>query len=343
MSTTTKRPIAVILGAGASADFGIPLGGGLYDKALSYLSDFETEWKEAFEKLILPDSNRMRAYFQGSEPYQTLFDNSFHDDGSASLNRISDLRALMEKAPVYSLDTLALENPEHVKICKFLTAYCLAETINPNLFEKIEGYNEPKEWDFLKRKINTNTTEGHIDNWLHLFVSMMRAAKRENPDTQYNFISFNYDGIAENVMKHLWSLPSDNLGPFEDTTSFFYPHGQLKWKSDARGITRLDISDFEEAILFAHNKEHKDGFPPAIKALEESEQVFSLGFNFAPENIASLDLLKASEKKSLVYQNFDKNEGLDNRIQKLKFSSTERFSGPIAAAITRGYLGDLPS
>ncbi len=308
------------------------------------LSDHKRNWKTALEKVSHPTTQAVLNYFQNAEPYTTLIKMCTDEQGRASLNPVEELETLMKKAPVYSLDTLALENAEHVKICKFLTAHILADKINRCLFKKdSNGYLQEKEWDFLMRKIPAAGSDGGVQNWLHLFVSMMRNAKRANPKTRYDFISFNYDGIAENVMRQLWSLPSDDLGPFEEAASFHYPHGRLQWVNKPGGPTRIAIDNYEECILFAHNKEHKEGFPAATEALQVASIIISIGFNFAPENVESLEMQKVVADKKLIYQNFDKNEGLDRRIESLPFTEVSRFHGPIAAGIMRGYLGELPS
>ena len=75
----------------------------------------------------------------------------------------------MKKAPAYSLDTLALENAEHVKMCKFLTAQILAEKINGCLVEKDpRGFLCWKEWDFLMRELSGDGGSSGNKNWLHL-------------------------------------------------------------------------------------------------------------------------------------------------------------------------------
>lgn len=346
-STKTKtpslvsRPTAVIIGAGASVDFGIPLGSELYDLAASSLKKCKREWEEAVNEKWISSTPALLAYFQGVQPFTELVKLSTNEEGGASLTLISRLLELMEMAPVYSLDTLALENPEYLKICKLLTAQIIADKVNSSLLSKRDGRIQPKEWEFAKRTIRIGGETKN--NWINLFVSMMRSAKRARPDTKFNFISFNYDGIVENVMRKLWALPSEDIGQFDDVARFCYPHGRLPWVTGTDNVTSLNSAEYESSILFAHNKEHKEGFPDAIAAIKASQDVISLGFHFAPENINSLSLSEIAKGKNLTYQNYAGNRGLDERISRLPFAYAKPFSGSIADAVVQGYCGELPS
>ncbi len=337
---------AIIIGAGASADFNLPLGDELYQKAAKTLEDFERRWKLITEKHFGIKTPEMRRYLSNNSTYMALFDLcTDNDSGRAHLHTIQNLRQIMALAPAVSLDTLALENPEYRSHCKLLTASILANAISGQL--KLD--TTTNDWAILNNRIpqkNSNLgaqTSGLRHNWIHLFASMMRNSISKNSGTHFSFISFNYDCIVEKVLEKVWNISSRNIGNLADLANFYYPHGKLSWSEKHDKSVTFDISSYENSILFAHNKEHKDGFPAAIDALNDAERVISLGFHFAPENVLSLNLKKAAEEKPVIYQNFANNEELDRRVHELPFNDHKSFSGTIADGLLQGRLGELPS
>jgi hypothetical protein len=336
----------VVIGAGASADFNLPLGGELFDEALSILKNHDAEWKNIFKKLPYPTLDTILNYFGGTEPYTTLIDLCTNEAGRCSIDPIRELASIMERAPVYSLDTLALENPEQIEFCKFLTAYIIINNMEGNLGTR----ENPGDWNYLQRKLTSfrnsgSETSSSTDlNWIHLFTSMMRNTLQKSPNDKFHFISFNYDGIVEQVVKKLWQLSTRDMVPVEKAVTFCYPHGRLHWIDKSNQLMRVTIEGYSQNILFAHNKENKDGFSAAQDAINNSDTIIALGFHFSPENLSSLDFYNLAKGKSVIYQNYDSNDGLRNRVKNTpSLADIKEFNGPIPNAILQGKLGELPS
>lgn len=328
------KQTTIILGAGASVDFGQPLGSALYDLALDKLKGFRSDYRIRDEADSFFDYGRVKSWCQQDPFRRALFDECGNDRGY-DFGPMFALIDLMEEAPAYSIDTLALEKPEHLNLCRTLVAQIIASSIKKQILQSDDG---SEVWNFSKRIIpGTSNT-----NWLHLFVSMMRNAIRRDADQRFSFISFNYDKIAETVMRRVWSLASQDMPGFDSFVEFTYPHGQIDWIID--GQMRSRFGGDASKIVFAHNKGDTGSFKEAREYLERADVIISLGFHFAPENIRSLfeedGTVVGAE---LIYQNYDSNMGLDRRVAELGFGANGRFTGRIADAIVQGQLGELPS
>lgn len=242
----------------------------------------------------------------------------------------------MTSAPAYSIDTLAMENPEYLGLCKAIVAELITAGVRKQIeLDEAEGREV---WGFEKRSIPVQA--GMASNWIHLLASMMRNSLQHDPTHRFKFVSFNYDRIAEMVLRRIWSLPSRQLGHFQDVIEFTYPHGKIAWNVDLGG--RSTLKPRESEIVFAHNKEDAQSFETAINFLDDADLIVALGFHFAPENVRSLSLARRAFGKRLIYQNYANNRGLDERVAKLGIVDPRKFGGPIADAIVQGELGELP-
>lgn len=325
----------VILGAGASADFGLPLGNGLYDTSLQTLQDFLGIWNREREKAFHWDVSTVKRVFS-KEPHSGLL-RCCDKNGNIDISPIKKLLSIMKEAPVYSIDTLALENPEYSGICQHLTSAIIIEKLR----EQIRQDHSGVQWDFAQRRLAAKSDSASSENWIHLFTAMMRNSVARDKDSRFLFISFNYDRIVQHTMSHIWRLSSRDIGPFEEIADFCYPHGQIGWTVDERSQSKFDY--LGEGIQFAHNKIDRSAFNRPTEWLNKANTVISLGFHFAPENIESLNIRSALKSGKLIYQNYDRNEGLDRRVAELGLPAFEKFDGPISKAILQGKLGLLPS
>ena len=327
-----------ILGAGASADFGFPLGGGLFGEVRSALAGFRSKYKAADSKRSFFYADHVRQWVQGNEFSEQLCRSCEKPDGGIDFSPVFKLIDMMEEAPAYTIDTLAMERPEFTEVCRVATAEVLINRIRSMITGERHA---PQKWAFCSRELKLLGGQQTQTNWMTLFVSAMRTLLRISTDEKFCFVSFNYDRIAENGMRRIWQNASNDLGSFDDHVEFTYPHGSVHWDVDDNGYSTFSVT--RSPIVFAHTKASQDSFDEAVKWLSSSQRVISLGFNFSPENTHSLQLKKSLKKVELVYQNYDQNPGLDRRVSALEVAKTRAFSGGIASAMLRGEIGELPT
>lgn len=333
---------AIILGAGASADFGLPLGSELYDSALHRLKNFRSQWYARADRDNFWNANRA-INFINSDEFASLFSdhviNTFEDGQRGyDITGLFELVEIMETAPAYSLDTLALEYPESSDYLRILVAN---ELINP-IRSQISLDDDGKEvWAWRRRIIDDPYKPGKsIQNWIHLFCSMARNSVTKNPDQSFDIVSFNYDRVFEKVAGSIWEHPSRQVGAFDQLFTFHYPHGKIHWET---GAGRSVISATESELIFAHNKPSYFRGDSVQDAIHQADILIFLGFHFSPENIETLALRNVRSNAQVIFQNFNDNKGLDRRVSELEFANCAKFTGSIASAILEGELGELPS
>jgi len=325
----------IILGAGASADFGMPLGSALYEHALRQLRSFYSEITDIQRNDPFFDLNKCRAWAAQNSFRDCLF-NTLTTEKGFDPKRVKSLVALMGSAPAYSIDTLAMENPEHLGLCRAMVAELITAGVRKQIrFDEGEGREV---WNFELRSVRAGADVA--PNWIHLLASMMRNTLQADPSHQFRFISFNYDRIVEMTLGKIWKLPTRSLGKFDDVVAFTYPHGKISW--EVNSSEQSSFKPLQSEIVFAHNKDDLTSFETAISFLDEADVIIALGFHFAPENVRSLSLGRRAMGKRLIYQNYANNRGLDERVGRLGVVDPRKFSGSIADAIVQGELGELP-
>ena len=331
MNTLPDR--AIIVGAGASVDFGLPLGRSLLTEGIGLIQDFRSKWRK------LSKQNRgffrlddLLAAFSTNEEYSWLLDMCKDDRGSYSLSVVQDLVTSIENAPIYSLDTLVLERPELEEVCQRLTYLVLKRHIRAAT--SVE-HGVLKEVSFFKPILKDKT-----DNWIHAYFSVLRNRLSVTPSSRVAIISFNYDMIFEKSLRKLWEFPSRDLGTFDDRFEVLYPHGCMEWNVNSSDLRFLGD---HSGIVFAHKKKEARSIDRIQTIIGSASEIVSLGFAFSRENVDTFGLRKHDSSAILRYQNYDENPGLDARVDQQKFAFVERFNGGIAPAIWRGAVGDLPS
>lgn len=342
MVSNSMTVTTIVLGAGASADFGMPLGSELYKRALEGLRNLQYEWSVRNRADSFFDYHAMVGFMK-ADPVRKVFLPYVlsEKDGRSNinLNRIFRIISVMEKAPAYSIDTLALEYPEETEFLRTLTAREIISVIEAQI-SLDENHNEYRIWE--NRMIPDPTTKSaSIANWMHLLLSMIRNSVARQPDQKFNIVSFNYDRIFEKVATAIWNGPSRKIGEFHELFKIYYPHGKIYWEIDQANKSSLSIEQSD--IIFAHNKPEHFGAEESALAVGQANKLIFLGFHFSPENIQTLELDEYSPGANVIYQNYDNNIGLDRRVQEIGFSQLQKFNGPIADAILQGELGELPS
>lgn len=312
----------VILGAGSSVDFGLPLGGELFDQALILLNSAVREWTNAREGDVFFDYNRAAQLFRSRPDLRELLPVVHTDDGNGRYRMEIDpvVRAIatMDHSPAYSLDTLALENPNDEELFRLLTAHLIIAAVRAS----IEDNNGQETISFFKRRIPNPRAQGQmVYNWIHLFCSMVRNEVTRDENTEYSVVSLNYDQVFERTARSVWTTSERDIGEFTDVFKVLYPHGKIHW--DTLPNSQSSFSVDESEIIFAHNKPADFDPTATTEQVIAADRLIFLGFSFAQENVETLGLLEIDPATEIVYQNFGNNRGVDNRVKAIGFKNAQ--------------------
>ncbi|TAN59853.1 hypothetical protein EPN16_06375 [bacterium] len=271
----TKNTV-FILGAGASADFGFPLG------------------EELREKIY---SNLLKNVAYVTSLAQALA-GAWPDEANEYKRAIAKFAEALRHALDYSIDAfLERFQTTYLKIGKLAIAQALVDSENHDkLFEKDNWY---------KILVNEMKNGATIDNFHQNKVSFVtfnydRSLEHLLYTVLCNFHEKANQSWAANVIKripivHLYgkldSLPWETSEPDKGRTyGRPYSHAQLKEYNNGIGIVFEDIGEGT-----------KSNFEKASALLEAAERIYILGFGFDPENTLRLGLDKLINRKKIVH------------------------------------------
>lgn len=324
------KKCTIVVGAGCSADYGIPLGKELLEKATHCVAKLSQRVSEQ-----LPDDAPITNYFDPGNPPQ--LQRLLVALGSIPNTLPRDLRniaELFETAHTQTIDQFALEFPQFSNVAKLLTADILIDEITT---DQQSSKPHPK---LLNRVIRRG--DNSLDNWAHKLVSVVRASIRKHrPRSQrLNIVSFNYDGVLEYIVRDIWRKARENIGDLEEFVTFLYPHGRFILTGPEQSRQSY-IDQCVASIKYSWEEEKADHALSARAEIEKSEVVYVLGFACAPENIQTLGL---SEFKGLLRgQNFGGQIGLYHRLKELGAKHEDIWEGALPKVIDDGFLGEMPA
>lgn len=353
-------PTTIILGAGASYEFGAPLGAALWDQvaqntqllAKRYASraggTLTRELNPVGNENLTPEA---RAYYNEIE--RLLTEDAVAIDGimgeagiSARLNL--KLNTVLQKiaervadANVHqSVDDFLRDNPKLLPPLRVL----MAASVFQGLYESKESY--PSEWRlrplvFEKRFTSPHTkakVTAKVDNWLLRFVGMCRPIliKAGSTPHKVKVISFNYDRLMETVLERYWQKAERDFPPLCDCFEFIYPYGSFSEFPDTVQRPGKWLQEQSQGIGLATGEGNAKS--KAVRtALNEAVQVFSIGFSFTESNIALLGLQQAHGPRLFV-QNFQDQDTRLKAMLKQRFDKATTFTAPLAQLVSDGFF-----
>ncbi len=283
-----EKNTVLILGAGASCDFGYPTGAGLIERIKETIKK-EKVYKNHYKKSLSIISEHSR------------ITDLFYNQHSVLFNEDEDLRLLLkalEKVPPCTIDSFLKNNSSH-KIGKQMVAY-----------------------QILKYEI-LNSNNGSLlpaNNW-HIFLA--DVISKCNPQDILNkltIITFNYDHSLEYGLYHILKNSDYNdhdaqtfcekfckeniihvYGKIRtDTIDIYTKYGKLPLIDDnhndniAKNTIRWILAEeCAQRILVIREREqlpYTDHIKKARKSLQNADRIIILGFGFDNDNIDLLDL-----------------------------------------------------
>ena len=265
MALTDENSV-LILGAGASAPFGVPVGSALIDTIARNLSKQLFDMQECrqganflFDHLSKIDNYEAYNRFPYLQPllwlvidtktnlFSAIQDTSNIAEISNHIQKMSELRGLLDNQTSDSIDDFIIMNKsyaDYVKICiaaEFINAlYPYGRLVS--LDQRYSPYNNKLDWDeiFDPEKEENKTDKPEPErNWIHRLINLIRLGvieEKVTPDNKVKIITFNYDSILEYVLEkqflntqyfeELKKKNPDQKISYEDYIEIIHVHGQ---------------------------------------------------------------------------------------------------------------------
>lgn len=310
----------LIVGAGASFDYGLPSGPELWTSTKRKIldaSDFDKEQIEqhlgsgARVQLLNAKSPTARAIMQA-------YANESAGDKLAGLHLLAS--AVLEDDVHSSVDDFLLDNPSLAAPIKAVVAtYLLGR-----LYTSRDG-RWIRKHELVAREIRTGDAKKPIiSNWCRVFVGQCRDFLRESgAEFPVTVINFNYDRVLETVMQNFWDRTERPVDSFGDCFRFIYPYGCFS--SLPEEINRPDswLAEQSQFLGFAGGSDPERA-AELHAIIDQSRTIFMVGFSCGTANANLLGLSK-SHGARIFYQNFG---NLDTRLNR----TLAKFDTPSARA-----------
>ena len=344
----TDENTVLILGAGSSVPFWMPLGGELM-KNIKDQIDFERSHilnqKSNFIETIVNVDTEILTY-----PIHSALYKRFKNGGGdyfIQISLLASLAELLNKQTSETIDDFIVENPsfsELTKIC--IASIFMKKLYNPEsgkIFHAGLGLNY--QTYLLKSLAERNLRQKNNRkerNWVHLLINIVRQGIRQNSVTKQNkirVISFNYDLILENILDDQFSNTENMEGKdWRDYFEILHPHGKCEPLSDEIDVATDLINEWADGIYVI--QESEDEIPDAIKEdrlrakeiISNAREIYATGFSFAGPNCRLLGLSESKAHKSIkkggfnrkiYFCNWDGNLGLELSANKYIYKSAE--------------------
>ncbi|MEZ5921119.1 MAG: hypothetical protein R3C60_07160 [Parvularculaceae bacterium] len=317
--------LVIVVGAGASAEFGIPTG----QKLVADLRHGQ---------IMRPSADRYNIF-------EDTFDNFYEFVRKVKTNSLQTLNKFIHAAqasPHNSIDLFAFHHPSFSDICKYYSAWGILK----GHYRKANDADAGSNWQIRTDKwLLPNTTDGN-QNWLGVLVlKYLEGSRKSNqlrPET-LTFVTFNYDRIIENAFRQFITQTE----MFNDADEASIPktlHVYGSFPELPKEINNTDIFEAAANAISYINDEKKpaDTIDEIRAKVREATTIFFVGFDFDPLNVEYIALNESAARKfALAY---DGNDRLVARMRKLNISTDHikagSFDNPISIglAASRGFF-----
>lgn len=306
------EPTVLILGAGASAEFGFPTG----DKLRNEIID-----KLHFKKYTQAEIDK------GKGAYRSDLVNKLIATTGASEEVLKNFRTDFNESSQPTIDDFLIKNNKYMEIGKISIAYFILG------YEKHDELyrNNAKHWlkelwvQYLNRNVNSPQDFG---------------------ENKLSIITFNYDRSVEhflhNSLKKSFDLSDNNAAVTVNKIPVIHVHGQLgflRWQ-DPDTTVEFGASNDDIAILktcaesISIINEQNDSFlyyGVANEHILNAKNIYFLGFGYHEQNMKNLNLNNLiNRNRILVGTGYELEEKDANRIRQ-KLSFTINFSDVVCS------------
>ncbi len=324
------RQTVIVLGAGASAQFGFPLGDELRNQIISGIANVRNKLKESDFARLEPTSaqnvdffnkNRFGAlasYMSSALAQPYLTENVRQGD---VLPRLFAFHKDITSQTHDTVDQFISANPIHQFIGKVL----LSQQIMLGMYERVE--HQLRLRSFAGREYDGRR------NWYQQLINRIRHGTdgQSLADNKLHVVTFNYDHSLERALEESLGNTQIHQGAdYKKVVRIFHVNGTPS--ELPRVVT--DVGKFisecaqnfhlvEEAV----SSEVEEVRIGARRAISNAERVYVMGFHFDSSNVEAIGLREASHRGRVVCLNFDGHPGLQQNIIRLGIQEWGIFGG----------------
>ena len=304
-----KRRTTLIVGAGCSAEYGLPVGDGLKDVIADSLYEIgkpgpagrEAQRSSAHADPILAKAVQEWGYERGSTKYEAV---AHHMSGgirhASSIDRYLNLHR---------------DNQAAVDVAKLaISRAILAAEQNSSLSE--DGLDLTSIWQANNRN----------PHWLHeLFLRLQDDApltEIEKVFSNLTIITFNYDRVIEHYLFHalraLGNLDNGEAARAMSRLNIVHPYGKigrLPWQPEdgspdlpfgyRRALApHMLIASAQRLRTFTETVDDDDVIAAIHAGILTAEQIVFLGFSFLPQNLDLMRSVSASGAETVMATSF---------------------------------------
>ena len=347
----TDPESVLVLGAGVSKPFGLPLGG----EVISTLSSaIKTEIDNIYDERDF-DSRNLKAQLRSASRNIGSF-GKFPIHGTMAIshwntsanefdieklnNDLRNARSLVELLDGQTSETIddfIVENPTYA----FLTKIGIASLFLNTCFE-FAG-NEMRVRAFSARHYPADDSPTHKNrNWAHLLINIIRHGIRSGtvtPDNKIKIITFNYDKVLEFVLEQQFSNTEAVYDHYTDYIDILHVHGECgdlgNPRSGAPAENCLAWAGGIHVVNEGNVPEHIEGVRRAAKKIIQSAtELYFCGFSFSGPNCRLLGLNEPNsnlDERLISYCNYDGNVGISKKVEEYELLQHPLKSSAIGA------------
>lgn len=348
----------IVLGAGASAHFGFPLGVTLRNEIVKGIQSIKGASQSGLMFSDPYSVNNARYFYKNRfRALITCLGHPLHKNltpfDRQNENALAVLCKFLEAFQYTSEDTIdafLLDNPDHSKIGKIL----LAMQVLLEMF-----YSDDQEKYRLKPFAARDVFGGRRPrrNWYSQLFNVIRKWDRYSDDEaqgKLTFVTFNYDWSLDLALKHgLNDTQAHRDRDLASEIEILHVNGAPSAPPQLlENAGQYILESAEELYLIdeAVDSNLKEIRRNARQAIAVASRVYVIGYDFAKTNNETIGISGVAMPNKIFCMNFDGNVGLDNRIQNLgipkgnimgpKLGTDFRF---IDEAINDGFLEREPN
>ena len=342
-----NSPTVIVLGAGASAPFGFPLGSDLWKDILADLNSLQQEVDRETPLRQLRRNHPISVDEFAKKPHSSLAHFLHSSLTEHLIGRQITVRELLEFKTEFeiashdTIDRFLRDNPSQLEIGKIL----LAQHILLKMYGRDDNRNQ------MTLRTFTNREYANHRNWYQLLTNRIREGTSSAEQLKKNsltIVTFNYDLSLEIALGQMLGGTENHSGAkLADVVDILHVNGKPAQIPNS-------ISNVGEFIITAANslnivEEKIDSELTEIRekaksAINSADRVYIMGFHFDPSNIESIGLGDHPHKAKIYSLNFDGHAGVEQRIMQLGIQKTNIKSGSpgnklhIHTAIDQGFL-----
>ncbi|TCN32472.1 hypothetical protein [Sinorhizobium americanum] len=273
-----KDNTVFVIGAGASAEFNLPVGSGLMERIkqnCKYRFDYGS-LKEGVPEIAHDLIERYR-------DQQSELDARFMAMGE--VHRSIDLAGSIDEFINRHYD-----DPIIAEVGKLQIAYAIAKAEKDSLLARPNNGDETFRWD----KLN--------DTWIRTFAQLLfegvRNGEAERIGNNISIICFNYDRciehyLTEAIVKTFRGIDRKEAGKIVDQINIIHPYGSLGKLAAHRfggDVTSQRLRAMSESIVTWSESIMSDKRAAIEEVMLDASTLVFLGFAFAPQNMNLLSV-----------------------------------------------------